>query len=214
MPERTQLSRQDWIEAARKVLITSGIDDVKVDRLARKMKVTRGSFYWHFKDRKDLLDALLARWERQNLDEIALVRERIGTDSPDAFLEVVRIWLTEDPAYPTFDMAIRFWARKAPIVAKLVRRIDQAWISLLADILSYDGGDPLESEARARIVYFHQIGYYALAMEETIEDRLKLAPHYARVLIGDRAFDAHRLAEEVRAAMMPTRKRRANTTTR
>lgn len=215
MPERTQLSRQDWIEAARRVLITSGIDDVKVDRLARKMKVTRGSFYWHFKDRKDLLDALLARWERQNLEDIEAVRERIVADPADAILELVRIWLTEDPAYPTFDMAIRFWARKAPAVAKVVRRIDQSWITILTGILSRGGEHPLEAEARARVFYFHQIGYYALAMDESIEDRLSLSPHYAKVLIGDAVrFDAGKLAEQVRATIKPTRKRRANTATR
>lgn len=215
MSERTQLSRHDWIEAARKVLVASGVDDVKVDRLARKMKVTRGSFYWHFKDRKDLLDALLARWERQNLDEIALVRERTGTDSPDAIQEVVRIWLSEDPAYPTFDMAIRFWARKAPAVAKLVRRIDQAWLTLLSEILRRRTDDPLEAEARARVFYFHQIGYYALALDESIEDRLKLAPHYAKVLLGDlRGFDTDSLAAQVRETAKPTRRRRANTVTR
>jgi AcrR family transcriptional regulator len=215
MSERTQLSRQDWIEAARKVLVTSGIDDVKVDRLARKMKVTRGSFYWHFKDRKDLLDALLARWERQNLDDIAAVRERVAADASEAIQEVVRIWLTEDPAYPTFDMAIRFWARKAPAVAKLVRRIDQAWLSLLTDILVRSDEDPLDAEARARVFYFHQIGYYALAIDESVEDRLRLSPHYAKVLLGTGVpFDAGKLAEQVRATMKPTRRRRANTVTR
>ena len=57
-----QLSREDWTEAARKQLVAAGIEEVKVDRLARKMKVTRGSFYWHFKNRKDLLDSVLRVW--------------------------------------------------------------------------------------------------------------------------------------------------------
>lgn len=210
MPNRAQLTREDWIEAARKVLISSGVDDVKVDRLARKMKVTRGSFYWHFKNRQDLLDALLAQWERQNLSEIEQVRERVSVDSPDAMVELIRIWLSEDPAYPTFDMAIRFWARKSPPVAKLVRRIDQAWIAVLTKIHVRSTDDPLDAEARARVNYFHQIGYWALAIEESIEDRLRMAPYYARVLLGpDVPFDADRLSEQVRAAVKPTRRRRA-----
>jgi len=55
-----RLTRDDWIDNARKVLVASGIEEVKVDRLARRMRVTRGSFYWHFEHRKDLLDALLS----------------------------------------------------------------------------------------------------------------------------------------------------------
>ena len=65
-----QLSRVDWIEAARRQLIISGVDELKVDRLARKMKVTRGSFYWHFKNRKDLLDAVLQLWQEHKESEL------------------------------------------------------------------------------------------------------------------------------------------------
>ena len=182
---KPQLTREDWIEAAGKVLVASGVDDVKVDRLARKLKMTRGSFYWHFKNRKDLLDALLERWETRNEAEIQQVRARLEAGVSEKLLEVVRIWLTEDPAFPTFDMAVRFWARKAPPVARMVRRIDEAWIALLQSMFEGEGVDPMESLARARIVYFHQIGYYALAIQESLEDRVKLAPFYHRVLVGE-----------------------------
>jgi AcrR family transcriptional regulator len=182
-PRRQILTREDWIEAARRVLVATGIDDVKVDRLSRQLKVTRGSFYWHFKNRKDLLDALLDGWKQQNLNEIAQVRSRWREAGPDV-VEVVRIWLQEDPAYPTFDMAIRFWARKAPAVAGLVRQIDDAWIGLLQAIFQANGEGELASLARARIIYFHQIGYYALAIKESLEDRLALSPYYHAVLTG------------------------------
>jgi AcrR family transcriptional regulator len=203
-----QLSREDWIAEARKVLVTSGIDDVKVDRLARKLKVTRGSFYWHFRNRKELLDALLSRWESQNVEEMEQIRARTGSD-PNT-LEVVRIWLGEDPAYPTFDMAIRFWARKSRPVAALVRDIDDRWISLLQSMFRQRGLSELESFARARIFYFHQIGYYALAIEESLDDRLRLAPYYHLILVGDASPDElERLGEDLRAqARKPAAKRR------
>lgn len=184
-----RLTREDWIEAARRALIASGVDDVKVDRLAKKLKVTRGSFYWHFKHRKELLDALLAGWEGQNRRELAQVAERSrqGEDGP---VELVRVWLSEDPAHPTFDMAIRFWARKSPEVAGLVRAIDEAWISLFRESFEAQGEDAMIALARARVIYFHQIGYYALALGEGLEDRLKLAPYYHRVLLGQDGGDA------------------------
>lgn len=178
-----RLSREDWIEAARLVLIASGVDDVKVDRLAKELRVTRGSFYWHFKHRKDLLDALLAGWATQNRAELAQIRKRTK-HVEEGLLEAVRIWLGEDPAYPTFDMAIRFWARKSREVAGLVRAIDEEWISLFAAIFESSGEDRMTALARARIIYFHQIGYYALALDEGLEERLALAPYYHRVLTG------------------------------
>ncbi|MEI9851478.1 MAG: TetR/AcrR family transcriptional regulator [Sphingomonas sp.] len=73
-----RLGREDWIALARKVLVQSGIEDVKVVPLADRMQVTRGSFYWHFANRKDLLDALLSDWEVRNYFEIAQVRGALG----------------------------------------------------------------------------------------------------------------------------------------
>ena len=56
------LERQDWIDAARRMLTAKGVERVRVDALARTLRITRGSFYWHFSSRKALLDALLADW--------------------------------------------------------------------------------------------------------------------------------------------------------
>ena len=55
-------SRDDWVEAAWETLGEAGVDGVRVEGLARKLGVTKGSFYWHFKNRRDLIDALFERW--------------------------------------------------------------------------------------------------------------------------------------------------------
>jgi AcrR family transcriptional regulator len=178
-----RFTREIWIANARKQLVEEGIGDVKVDRLAQKMKVTRGSFYWHFVNREDLLDALLNDWETRNYFEIAQVKARWARTEPD-LSEVVSIWIGEDPAFPAFDMAIRAWARKSEPVAASVKRIDDQWISLLQDLFVKGGYDETESFVRARISYFHQIGYYALGLQEDIGDRVKLAPYYYRALTG------------------------------
>ncbi|RZF63882.1 TetR/AcrR family transcriptional regulator [Sphingomonas populi] len=180
-----RLTREDWIAVARKVLVKSGIDDVKVDRLAKRMKVTRGSFYWHFEDRQALLDALLEDWRGRNVREIEQIAARWAT-TPLDFVEVVRIWLGEDPIVPQFDTAIRAWARKSPAVARLVHETDKAWVTLLQSHFTRMGLGPDESLVRARVVYFHQIGYYALAIDESIEERVRLAPFYNEVLTGQR----------------------------
>lgn len=181
-----RLTREDWIAAARKTLVKSGIDDVKVDRLAKRMKVTRGSFYWHFEDRQALLDALLDDWRGRNVREIEQIAARWATKPLD-FVEVIRIWLGEDPIVPQFDTAIRAWARKSSAVAKLVHQTDEAWVTLLQSHFTRMGLGPDESLVRARIVYFHQIGYYALAIDEDISERVRLAPFYNEVLTGQKA---------------------------
>lgn len=181
-----KLTREDWIAVARKVVVKSGIEDVKVDRLAKRMKVTRGSFYWHFEDRQALLDALLDDWRGRNIREIEQITARWAT-TPLDFVEVIRIWLGEDPIVPQFDAAIRAWARKSPAVARLVHETDDSWVALLRSHFTRMGMGADESLVRARIVYFHQIGYYALAIDEDMTERVRLAPFYNEVLTGQKA---------------------------
>jgi AcrR family transcriptional regulator len=178
-----RLSREDWIAVARKALIASGVDDVKVDVLARRMKVTRGSFYWHFEHRQELLDALLEDWKANNRREIAAV-ERRAEEGATGLIELFKVWLAEDPNFPAFDIAIRVWARKSREVAKLVHEIDDAWIALFKRFYEHSGMAETEAFVRARIMYFHQIGYYALSISETLQDRIALAPAYYRALAG------------------------------
>lgn len=179
---KSRLTREDWVTVARKALVASGIDDVKVDVLARRMKVTRGSFYWHFKDRQELLDAVLEDWATRNRSEIAATRAR--EESGAGAMEMFFIWLGEDPNFPSFDIAIRVWARKSRRVAELVREIDDAWVALLQRMFEQGGMTAPESFVRARIMYFHQVGYYALSIEESLDERARLAPYYYAALTG------------------------------
>jgi AcrR family transcriptional regulator len=177
------LTREDWIAAARKTLTSSGVDDVKVDRLSREMKVTRGSFYWHFKGRKDLLDTLLHDWEVRNLQQIDYLRAAWAEEGPDlAYVNV--IYLGGDQHYPAYDMSIRIWARKSAAVAAAVGRIDEQWIRALTHLFVMQGVEETEAFVRGRINYFHQVGYYALALNETVEVRAHLVPYYYKVLSG------------------------------
>jgi AcrR family transcriptional regulator len=178
-----RLGREDWIAAARKILVDRGIDDVKVDRLARQMRVTRGSFYWHFQDRRELLDALLTDWEARNYFEIAQVRAR-SARATDGMVEVFGIWLGEDASVLLFDIAVRSWARRSAEVAASVARVDKAWIELIQEFLERDGYSGDEALVRARVTYFHQIGYWALNIDDEPLERLRLVPVYYQVLTG------------------------------
>ncbi|MCP3732726.1 TetR/AcrR family transcriptional regulator [Sphingomonas sp. MG17] len=182
-PTARRFTREDWIAAARKALVNRGIDDVKIDRLARQMRVTRGSFYWHFKHRRDLTDALLTDWEARNYFEMAQVRARWARTVPD-MAEVIGIWLSEDANVLSFDFAVRAWARRDAAVADSVKRIDAGWIVLLQESFVREGGSEDEALVRARITYFHQIGYWALDLDEDPAMRLRLVPLYYRILTG------------------------------
>ena len=69
-PARTSLTPEQWIETATELLVDHGIDAVRVDVVSKILKVTRGSFYWHFKDREDLLLSLLEAWRKATTEQI------------------------------------------------------------------------------------------------------------------------------------------------
>lgn len=189
---RKRFSREDWLDAARSILVDTGIDEVKVDTIAKRMNITRGSFYWHFKDRGDLHSALLLDWEQRNYSGIEHIRDKWESETPN-LADCVRFWLTEDRRISTFDMAIRVWARKDEHVGKAVLAVDLAWIDLLTGLFRNSDEDALEAKIRARVIYFHQIGYNAVGMDEDLQTRLELAPIYSLILVGrpaDEALDA------------------------
>jgi AcrR family transcriptional regulator len=181
-----RLTRQDWIAAARKLLLIRGIDEVKVDHLARLMRVTRSSFYSYFENRNDLFEALLADWEARNYFDIARI-QACWARSPPEMAAVIGLWLGEDPTARSFDIALRAWARRAAGAADSIRRVDDAWIGLLRKSFGRDGIAADEALVRARITYFHQIGYWALDLDEERDERVRLAPVYYRVLTGHEA---------------------------
>lgn len=183
IPAQKRLTREDWIAAARKVLVKSGVGGVKIDRLTHDTRATRGSFYWHFKDRDELLKALLHDWEVANYVAIANIRARWARSKVD-FTELVEIWIDEGPQSPAFGMAIRTWAHDDPNVEEVMHRVDNEWINVLQLLFAPEGYDDTERLVRARIVYFHQVGYHALALREQYSERLRLVPYYYKVLMG------------------------------
>ena len=178
------LARGDWVDAARRALVRGGIASVKVDRLAADLGVTRGSFYWHFADRAELLAALLAHWEATNTAPMQQAVAQAGADGHAKLAALIRLWIDEVAFSPAYDAAVRDWARHDPAAAAAVGRIDERRIGLLTGIFADLGYAGTDAFVRARVAYFHQVGYYALAIREPRALRLDLVPHYYRVLTG------------------------------
>ncbi|WP_397583536.1 TetR/AcrR family transcriptional regulator [Sphingorhabdus sp.] len=181
--ERDTPVERDWIAAAREMLIEGGISAVQISPLAGRLGVTRGGFYWRFKNRQDLLDQLLLDWENSNarhflnrLAEAGTPRERMD--------RLIDLWMEERQFDPRLEAAIRQWALIDEPVRKRVRIVDLGRISAIADILLQAGFDAIQAEARARLTYFHQIGYYTLDLGESAQERFAMRPHYTSVLFG------------------------------
>jgi AcrR family transcriptional regulator len=190
-PKAGALGKRDWVLAARKVLIRKGISNVKVEPLAKALGVTSGSFYWHFSRRQDLYDALLKDWYDTNTTPLFNAVGTAGSDPRQQYLAFFGVWVLERDFDPRYDQAIRDWARGSRKVADTLRKVDASRIELLRRIYLNFGYRGLDAEMRARVTYYHQLGYYAMHIKEPRKRRLSLGPYYADILTGHRWM--HRL---------------------
>ena len=181
-PQRT--SREDWIEAALDTLISEGVEQVKVLVIAEKLSCARSSFYWYFKNRAALLDALLDHWQSSNAKSvIAKSRLRAPTINK-ALINVFECWVDENLFDTRLDFAIRDWARRSGAVRRAVDISDGYILDALAQMFVRYGYAVPEAETRARIVYYTQIGYNTMDPQETMAERMTRGPEYVFCMTG------------------------------
>jgi AcrR family transcriptional regulator len=108
------------------VLVDKSIDAVRVDVLAKGLKVTRGSFYWHFQDRDDLLKQLLKSWRDAATEQIINRFERSGADPEALVRELASLPFRGTAAFnsASIELAIRAWARRDD----MARQVRTKWM--------------------------------------------------------------------------------------
>ena len=187
-------SQEQWIEAAKQALVEDGIGGVKVDRLAKRLKVTRGGFYHNFGDREDLLARLLEEWEKRCQFIPAALDMGSAHDAVTWLEDFSDRLIVEDTYDHLFDLAVREWARSDQRAAWAINRADRQRIESLASVFGTLGCDEKEAQVRARVFYYHQIGYYAINAHETVAARRRSAPLYLDILCGRERLEAARQA--------------------
>ncbi|MEO3417363.1 TetR/AcrR family transcriptional regulator [Roseovarius sp. CAU 1744] len=194
-PDRQpRLTGDDWIEAALELLVSDGVDAVQITVLARNLGVTRGSFYWHFDSREALLDALLAEWRARNTGVmVEAIAETRTLD--DGILALFAVWTDHTRFDPQLDQAIRDWARYADDLRKTVQAEDDARVAAISDFFKRHGYAPTEAFIRARVIYFTQLSYYALNVQEPMADRISYLAAYFLSFTG-REIDAEAAARQ------------------
>jgi AcrR family transcriptional regulator len=131
-----ELKREDWLRAARLAILRGGVEAARVEKLARALGVTKGSFYWHFKDRGELLELLLSEWENEVPEMVEQLRRAPAEGKFPALVRILeqRAKLSEDGNVPS-DAAIFAWASVDPAVARRVNRAEKERIRLLTPVV-------------------------------------------------------------------------------
>jgi AcrR family transcriptional regulator len=181
---RQPLGREVWLDTARQALIEEGTAGVEINKLAKRLGATRGGFYWFFKSRKQLLDELLAYWAETSTVLFERILQGHGRTGMQEYLALTRLWIDEKEYDPKWDAAVRDWARTSLPVSKVVQAVDEKRIAIIEQICLDLGYTGLDAHVRARVTYYHQVGYYAMGVRETRKQRLELIPYYRKVLTG------------------------------
>jgi AcrR family transcriptional regulator len=177
-------TRDDWLDLALSALAVEGVEHVTVLALSERLGVSRSSFYWYFKNRAELLDALLDLWDGLNTRSIVIQAEAPAATVNEAVCNVFRCWVNPAIFSPRLDFAVREWARRSAHVRKALDRSDRVRTEALKALFVRFGYEDEDAFARARVLYTMQIGYYALDLREPIETRLTLTPHYLNAFTG------------------------------
>jgi|Tabmets5t2r1_1033131.scaffolds.fasta_scaffold03130_2 AcrR family transcriptional regulator len=153
------LTRDDWTRAALDALAEGGVRAVAVDRLSKALGATRGSFYWHFSDRRELIEEALARWERENTTDLIPEAEAIG-DPVERLRHLFRE-VYERPV-DAIELALAA-AADDELVAPAFGRVTQARLAFLRRIFTELGLPEAEARDRAWLAYGLYLGHHQLS---------------------------------------------------
>jgi AcrR family transcriptional regulator len=173
-----------WLGAAYEALLEGGVEAVRILPLAKRLNLSRTSFYWFFKDREALLAALVARWREKNTGNIVRRSEAYAESVAEAMLNVFDCWHDAALFDSQLEFAIRSWALQSPEILAEVQAADQQRLEALARMLARFGERPEMADVRARTVYLVQIGYISMQAREPVAERMKRVPTYVEIFTG------------------------------
>lgn len=175
-----RLHREDWLRHALETLRRSGESGLRVEPLARSLGVTTGSFYWHFKDRQDLLDQVIDHWATKMTQAIA---ERMTSDEhPRSQLSR----LLEDVTRldrDRYEIAVRNWAAFDAKAARAVRTVDECRMAYVKGLFLNLGFSDDQAQIRANMLVFYQLGEAGFSMKDSEARRLELVEMRLAILL-------------------------------
>jgi AcrR family transcriptional regulator len=178
-------SPEGWLEAAYESLLESGVDSVRILPLAKKLNLSRTSFYWFFKDREALLAALVGKWRDKNTGGLIKQSEAYAESIVEAMLNICDCWLDPTLFDAQFEFAIRSWALQSAEISAEVHDADQARIAAISRTFLRYGFDEISADVRARTIYLVQIGYISMQSQEDVSLRMKRIPKYVEIYTGE-----------------------------
>ena len=117
------IKMNDWVEAARKIIIKDGVTGINIRRLAKILGVTTGAFYWHYSNMEQLYESIRQDWIIRNTEPFTKAINQAGKNGWKQYMAYVRVLLKEDEYIPEYDNAIRDWAHSNKRTAEILKNL-------------------------------------------------------------------------------------------
>lgn len=168
---KLQTPRGAWVDAALQALAEAGPDAVRVEALAKGLGVSKGGFYWHFKDRQALLDEMLDSWEKAVVEDVIASLESQPADPRAKLQQLFELAPSVDFAV---ELALRDWSRRDSNVAERLHRIDNRRMGYLRSLFGQFCADENDVEARSMLAFSLFIGSYFIAAQHGAKTRAQV----------------------------------------
>jgi len=163
---RTQLDRNEWIEAATEVLAEQGMEGMRVEVLAKSFGVTKGSFYWHFKDRQDLFNAVLQVWKEGRIRDIDKQTNATPGKEREQLTHVIEVYsANRNRKGISIELAVRDWARRDAQAAAVVEEVDTHRLECTRKLFVASGLSDAEAKSRSLLLYAYVFGQSLMAYD-------------------------------------------------
>jgi AcrR family transcriptional regulator len=158
MAPPTRTPRNRWIEEGLRALAGGGPEAVRIESLAQALGVSKGGFYWHFKDRQALLEEMLDVWERTWVDEVIETVEAEVQDARSRLRRLFALAAASGSELVKIELAIRDWARREKAVAKRLKRVDNRRMNYMRSLFGAICEEADDVEARCLLTFSLFIG--------------------------------------------------------
>ena len=182
------LDRDAWVKGALAALADYGHAGLRVEVLAKRLSVTKGSFYWHFRDRRDLLDAVLDRWKEGRIDDIRHQTAATNGGERAALRHTIEVYsASRNRRGLPIELAIREWARHDTRAAAVVEEVDAERLLCAERLFRQLGLSPAEAKARSVLLYAYVFGYSLMRCDRFTIDMAAAKNWIVATLAGEQA---------------------------
>jgi len=177
-----RLGKQDWIDEGLNVLAESGYEGIKIDRLCKRLNISIGSFYHHFKNIDDYVEKMIAEWEHRIHAHFVLSLERDAP--PEDRLQMLHDQLLDNP--PKLEVAVRAWTFQNEYILKAVEKMDKKRVRLIGTLFMEMGYSPEDSRQVAEMEYAAYLGVQTYCVNRSRNAAKKLIQSFSDLLRQNR----------------------------